>query len=280
MEMDQDMEQQMEQENIQDAELELGPRQGLKLSSQMKNHIVQFLQQQCQAGALPHGSFQEAANRFKVHRITVSRLWGIAKQQMSDGQPVIMRGRASGYKKKTGKVMKSSNNCLFLRDLAIESLHVKWVLARQQLPALDEGKLLYHAMHNTVHIDEKWFYMTKASDRYYLPQFGTDGQTIFDGKIGIFPFTEQVPAKRKSKNRPRGTLETKSIPSVNKETMRECLLNQIIPTIKAKCPANACKSIDYILYVFKGCNFANQSLQTIKGVARFTKKQQIQRHHS
>ncbi|XP_042018944.1 uncharacterized protein LOC121766756 [Salvia splendens] len=301
----------MEQENIQDAELEPRPRQGLKLSNQMKNHIVQFLQQQCQAKALPHGSFQEAANRFKVHRITVSRLWGIAKQQMSDGQSVIMRGRASGYKKKTGKVHfddEKFKQLSFLERSCYRKLackmgvskttfgrwakshlirphtnaikpalteankisRMRWCLTHIQ-PALDEGKLLYHAMHNTVHIDEKWFYMTKASDRYYLlpdegepyrsckskrfitkvmfmcavsrPQFGTDGQTIFDGKIGIFPFTEQVPAKRKSKNRPRGTLETKSIPSVNKEAMRECLLNQIIPAIKAKWPANASKDI-------------------------------------
>ncbi|XP_042032238.1 uncharacterized protein LOC121778919 [Salvia splendens] len=147
---------------------------------------------------------------------------------------------------------------------------MKWSLNHIQ-PTIAEGKLLYHGMHNIVLIDEKWFYMTEASDRYYLlpdedepyrsckskrfitkvifmcvvsrPMFGSDGQTIFDGKIGIFPFTQQVPAKRKSKNRPRGILETKSIPSVNKEATRECLLNQIIPTIKAKWPANASKEI-------------------------------------
>ncbi|XP_042029865.1 uncharacterized protein LOC121776762 [Salvia splendens] len=265
----------MEQEHIEEAELEQGPRATLSLSSQMKNHIVQFLQQQCQAGALPHGSFQEAAKRFKVHRRTVSRVWGIAKQQIEDGKPVIMRGRASGYTKKTGKVhfdddkfrqlsflerscyrklackmgvskttvgRWAKNNLIRPHTNAIKPTltevnkisRMRWCLTHIQ-PAMDEGKLFYHAMHNTVHIDEKWFYMTKASNRYYLlpdedepyrPQFGTDGQTIFDGKIGIFPFTEQVPAKRMSKNRPRGTLETKPIPSVNKEAMRECLLNQ------------------------------------------------------
>ncbi|XP_042041456.1 uncharacterized protein LOC121786928 [Salvia splendens] len=280
--MDQDMEQQMEQEHVQDAELEQGQRQGLK-----------------------------AANRFKVHRSTVSRLWGIAKQQISDGEPVIMRGRASGYTKKSGKVHfddEKFKQLSFLERSCYRKLaykmgvskttvgrwakshlirphtnaikpalteankisRMRWCLTHIQ-PALYGGKLLYHAMHNTIHIDEKWFYMTKASDRYYLlpdedepyrackskrfitkvmfmcavsrPQFGTDGQTIFDGKIGIFSFTEQVPTKRKSKNRPRGTLETKPIPSVNKEAMRECLLNQIIPAIKAKWPANASKNI-------------------------------------
>ncbi|XP_042056416.1 uncharacterized protein LOC121801003 [Salvia splendens] len=229
---------------------------------------------------------QEAAKRFKVHRRTVSRLWGIAKM-----------GRASGYTKKTGKlnfdedkfrqlsflerscyrklackmeVSKTTvgrwakNNLIRPHTNAIKPAlteankisRMRWCLTHIQ-PAIDEGKLFYHAMHNTVHIDKKWFYMTKASDRYYLlpdedepyrfckskrfitkvmfmcavsrPQFGTDGQTIFDGKIGIFPFTEQVPVKRKTKNRPRGTLETKPIPSVNKEAMRKCLLNQQDP---------------------------------------------------
>lgn len=84
-------------------------------------------------------------------------------------------------------------------------------------------------MHNVVHIDEKWFYMTKSTDRYYLfpdeyepyrsfknkrfitnvmfmcavskPEFGTYGQTLFDDKIGIFPFIENVPTYRISKNR-------------------------------------------------------------------------------
>ncbi|XP_042008973.1 uncharacterized protein LOC121757505 [Salvia splendens] len=325
MEMDQDMEQEieqehiekaeleqeMEQEHIEETELEQGPRATLSLSSQMKNHIVQFLQQQCQAGALPHGSFQEATKRFKVHRRTVSRVWGIAKQQIEDGKPVIMRGRASGYTKKTCKVhfdddkfrqlsflerscyrklackmgisktkvgRWAKNNLIRPHTNAIKPAlteankisRMRWCLTHIQ-PALDEWKLLYHAMHNTVHIDEKWFYMTKASDRYYMlpdkdepyrscrskrfitkvmfmcavsrPQFDTDGQTIFDGKICIFPFTEQVPAKRMSKNRSRGTLETKPIPSVNKEAMRECLLNQIIPAIKAKWPTNASKEI-------------------------------------
>ncbi|XP_042036579.1 uncharacterized protein LOC121782691 [Salvia splendens] len=273
MEMEQDMEQEMEQEQIQKAEPKQGPRTTLSLSSQKKNHIVQFLQQQCQAGALPHGSFQEVAKRFKVHRRTVSRLWGIAKQHIEDGKHVVMMGRASGYTKKTCKLNFDEDKfrqLSFLERSCYRKLACKMEVSKTT-PAIDEGKLLYHAMHNTVHIDEKWFYMTNASDRYYLlpdedepyrsceskrfitkvmfmcavsrSQFGTDGQTIFDGKIGIFPFTEQVPAKRKSKNRPRGTLDTKPIPSVNKEAMRECLLNQIIPAIKAKWPANASKEI-------------------------------------
>ena len=100
-----------------------------------------------------------------------------------------------------------------------------------------------------------WFYMTKTSDRYYLlpdeiesyrackskrfitnvmfmcvvcrPQIAGDGEVTFDGKIGIFPFTTMEPAKRKSKNRPRGTMETKPIQSVNKAVMKDCLIQKV-----------------------------------------------------
>ncbi|XP_042022953.1 uncharacterized protein LOC121770254 [Salvia splendens] len=310
MEMEQEMDEEMEQELFeedqfqepeefpepmqfpeaeppQEAEFGQGPRASLSLSSQEKNLIVQFLQQQCRAGALPHGSLIEAATKSRVHPRTASRLWRIAAHQIEQGQPVVMKGEASGYTKKKVKklaikmeVSKSTagrwvkGNKIRPHTNAIKPAltdvnkisRMRWSLSHIQ-PTISEGKLLYHAMHNIVHIDEKWFYMTKTSDRYYLlpeedepyrsfsrPLFGSDGQPIFDGKIGIFPFTQQVPAKRKSKNRPRGTLETKSIQSVSKEAMRECLLNQatkhsitiharIIPTIKAKWSANANKEI-------------------------------------
>ncbi|XP_042018924.1 uncharacterized protein LOC121766733 [Salvia splendens] len=130
---------------------------------------------------------------------------------------------------------------------------MKWCLSHIQT-TLAEDKLLYHSMYNIVHIDEKWFYMTKTSDRYYLlpdedvpympckskrfitkvmfmtavsrPLCGPDGDIIFGGKIGLFPFTEQIPAQRSSKNRPKGTMETKHIQSITKEVMTACLLNQ------------------------------------------------------
>ncbi|XP_042041190.1 uncharacterized protein LOC121786618 [Salvia splendens] len=329
MEMEQEMDEEMEHELFeqdqfqepedqfheaeppQEAEFGQGPRACLSLSSQEKNLIVQFLQQQCRAGALPHGSLMAAATKFRVHPRTVSCLWRIATHQIEQGQPVVMKGKASGYTKKKGQVNLDEDKFRHLSMLERSSIgklaikmdvskstagrwvkgnkirphtnaiklaltdvnkitRMRWSLSHIQ-PTISEGKLTYHAMHNIVHIDEKWFYMTKSSDRYYLlpeedepyrsckskrfitkvmfmcavsrPMFGSDGQPIFDGKIGIFPFRQQVPAMRKSKNRPRGTLQTKPIPSVNKEAMRECLLNQIIPTIKAKWPASANKEI-------------------------------------
>ncbi|GJZ86447.1 transposase, Tc1-like protein [Tanacetum coccineum] len=106
----------------------------------------------------------------------------------------------------------------------------------------------FYDMFNVVHIDEIWFYMSKSAKRYYLvpgedepvrtcksktfitkvmflaavarPRFDTLGNEVFLGKIGIFPLTILEPAKRSSKNRVAGTLETKPILSVNKDVMR------------------------------------------------------------
>ncbi|XP_042043627.1 uncharacterized protein LOC121789191 [Salvia splendens] len=254
-------------------------RVSLELNSQEKNLIAQFLLQQSKAGVLPRGSFTEAAKIFNIHKRTALRIWKISKQQIDRGEPVMMQGKATGYQHKDKLMLdeeKFRNLSMLerstIRKVAsrMENCRMKWCLAHIQ-PTLAEGKLLYHSMHNIVHIDEKWIYMTKTSDRYYLlsdedvpyrsckskrfitkvmfmaavsrPLIGSDGEIIFDGKIGLFSFTEEVPAKRSSKNRPKGTIKTKHIQSINKEVTTACLLNQIIPTIKAKWPANASKKI-------------------------------------
>jgi hypothetical protein len=38
------------------------------------------------------------------------------------------------------------------------------------------------------------------------PRFDANGNVIFDGKLGIWPFTYQEAAKRNSKNREAGTM--------------------------------------------------------------------------
>jgi len=125
----------------------------------------------------------------------------------------------------------------------------------------------FKTMDNIVHIDEKWFYMTKNSMNYYLlpeevvperactsknfigklmflaavarPRFDANGNETFDGKIGIFPFVTKDLAKRTSVNRAAGTLITKPISSVNREVIRKFLLEKVIPAIKEKWPRDA-----------------------------------------
>ncbi|XP_074298008.1 uncharacterized protein LOC141628807 [Silene latifolia] len=126
-------------------------------------------------------------------------------------------------------------------------------------------------MSQQVHMDEKWFYMTRTTERYYIileedvqyracqskrfktkvmfmcavsrPVYGDNGEMIFDGKIGIFPFLEEIPAVRNSRNRPAGTLETKPTNSITEEVIKGCLIHYTIPAIKAKWPQKASKDI-------------------------------------
>lgn len=122
-----------------------------------------------------------------------------------------------------------------------------------------EEKRTYLPMFDFVHMDEKWFYLTRKSQRYYLARgekgkyraasssaripkamfiavvaklrFNDNKECIFDGEIGVFPFIEKVATKRSSKNREKETIVTKLIDSINKDAIRNVLINDIVPAI-------------------------------------------------
>ncbi|XP_056688106.1 uncharacterized protein [Spinacia oleracea] len=79
------------------------------------------------------------------------------------------------------------------------------------------------------------------------PRWGENGNCEFDGKIGIFPFTNAVAAKRTSKNRVKGTIETKPVKSVNQIETKAMMINMLIPAIKAKCPPHEGEKVIYIV---------------------------------
>ncbi|XP_074304590.1 uncharacterized protein LOC141639336 [Silene latifolia] len=131
--------------------------------------------------------------------------------------------------------------------------------------------VMFKDMGCIIHIDEKWFYMTNPMCRYYIgsnealpyrsckskryitkvmflaavarPTYKENGEVLFDGKIGIWPFTFQEPAKRRSKNREAGTLVTKPVESITKKVTKEAFINKVIPAIKQKWPTSASKNI-------------------------------------
>ncbi|GAA0172515.1 hypothetical protein LIER_26325 [Lithospermum erythrorhizon] len=130
------------------------------------------------------------------------------------------------------------------------------------------------ARYNYVHIDEKWFYMTKKSESYYLlpaeeepvrtcqsknyigkvmflvamarPRFKGNRNEIFSGKIGVFPFITMAPAQRRSRNRDAGMIEMKPITSVTREVVRACLVDEVIPTIRNVWPQ---ENLDEVIYI-------------------------------
>ena len=129
------------------------------------------------------------------------------------------------------------------------------------------NKKVFKPMYDEIHVDEKWFFISQESQRIYLtqreveerdiihrtckhkshiikvmflcavarPQYDQNGVCVFDGMIGCWPFTHRVQAQRSSKNRTKGTWETKTKAVGRKEYM-EMLVNEVIPAAIAKWP--------------------------------------------
>ena len=121
----------------------------------------------------------------------------------------------------------------------------------------------YQDMHDHIHLDEKWFFLTREKEWYLLlldeknPKccakhkshitkvmflcavarlhFNPSANSWWDGKLGIWLIGDWEPAKQKSKNRPKGTLVWKN-KMVTKEVYRELLISKLIPAILENWP--------------------------------------------
>lgn len=95
---------------------------------------------------------------------------------------------------------------------------VQFCMSMLDQRTLGNERISFNSMHNIVHIDEKWFLMTKRDRNYYLlpdeedpvrpvpnkigkvmfltavarPRYDTDGNVTFSGKIGVWPFVTTV----------------------------------------------------------------------------------------
>lgn len=124
-------------------------------------------------------------------------------------------------------------------------------------------KTVFSSMMNYIHIDEKWFYLTKEKQNYYLtpdeeqphrtvkskrfipkvmflcavarPRHDSHRNAYFNGKLGIWPFVETVMAQRNSVNRPAGTPELKPL-TVTREVYKSFLMHKVFPAIRQKFP--------------------------------------------
>ncbi|XP_057549028.1 uncharacterized protein LOC130827353 [Amaranthus tricolor] len=75
------------------------------------------------------------------------------------------------------------------------------------------------------------------------PPVNTNGDILWDGKIGIFPFTEtQIPI-RSSGNKQAGTPELKAITKATRYVIREKFISGVLPAIRSKWPANGVRDI-------------------------------------
>ncbi|KAH7835594.1 hypothetical protein Vadar_027734 [Vaccinium darrowii] len=282
------------------------------LSNHQRLAIYETLLMESVAGKLKRGVVKKVATLFSVDKKTVRRIWQRGKDCVAKGLTVDVSAkcaRTGGRKRVHINFAEIAN--IDLRDRTnIRSLAEALKVPRSTLHRrIKEGAIRPHSnalkpylseenkrarlqfcvsmlepnslgsqptfkqMYDRVHIDEKWFYLSRESERYYLlpeeeeplrtckskrfitkvmflaavarPRFDANHNEIFSGKIGIFPFTCKVPAKRNSKNRAAGTMETKAM-TVTKDVIRSCLIEKILPAIRSKWPQSSAANPIYI----------------------------------
>jgi hypothetical protein len=261
---------------------------------------------------LPKNATREVAAMFHLHIRTVQRLWALGKPSLNQGTPFSFgnrkRGRC-GPKPKPVNYEQLRNVPLKDRTTLEDASKVLGVSKKTLLKHIKEGNLRRHTSsikphltdankkarlqwcvnmldHESLHdnpkfkslfdhvfIDEKWFFLTRKSERYYLlpdeddphrtcksknnipklmflcatarPRF-ENGVCTFDGKIGCFPLVTFERAKRSSVNRPAGTMEVKPITSIKRDVIREFMIDKVLPAIRAKWPRDDINKPIYI----------------------------------
>ena len=244
---------------------------------------------------LAKGAIIEVAKKFKCSPLTVRRIWqrGQASTGCVDSRLKGRNGRKAKDRSENLKAMRQvpARQRSTIRSLANaisvpkSSLHV--MLKKKQIkrvsstvkPLLSEENLKQRLQYgldilrcstrtvidpyNRIHVDEKWFYITKIKNNYYLlpdeepperpvkskrfitkvmflaavamPRFDDNQNCTFSGLLGIWPFVKTEPAKRNSKNRPKGTLVTKCL-EVTKTEYADAIKNKLIPAIYQRWP--------------------------------------------
>ena len=121
----------------------------------------------------------------------------------------------------------------------------------------------FENMEDLIHIDEKWFYLTKDGQHFIIavdeeepyrhvqhksfltkimflcavarPRYDTRRNAWFDRKIGIWPIGKWEPAKRSSKKHAKGTPVWKN-QCIMRDVYREYLIEKFLPAVKEKWP--------------------------------------------
>ena len=77
-------------------------------------------------------------------------------------------------------------------------------------------------------------------DKKYCTQIYSSLQSLFCSNTAYIPtpFVEMVAVKHKSKNRPKGTIETKPITFVTKEVITKMIIDKVFPAICKTMPVH------------------------------------------
>ena len=111
-------------------------------------------------------------------------------------------------------------------------------MTSENLGVLQEEEEPYRCVQNKNFINKVMFIAAVAR-----PQISTNEEVLWDGKIGIFPFTETYYAIRKSENRSADTPQLRAMTTVTRDVIRDKLINEVLPAIRLKWPVNGVKDI-------------------------------------
>ncbi|KAK1381046.1 hypothetical protein POM88_027791 [Heracleum sosnowskyi] len=200
-----------------------------RLTNLEKDQIVHILIFNYNNDKLGKGIIKQIASKYEVTWLVISQLWKATLQAIrGDEHPNVHRKYKGSNKSKVFNLENVSSISLHLRT------NIRTLACQLNAPkstvhiAIQKGEIKSHS--NAL----KPYLTSQNMEARVRPRYDKDGVCIFDGKIGIFPFTIEEPAARASKNRARGVIEVKPIESITKIVIKQCLIEKIIPAIKVK----------------------------------------------
>ncbi|KAH0641978.1 hypothetical protein KY290_033580 [Solanum tuberosum] len=238
-----------------------------RLKFEERQAIADWLLKESKEGKLIYGSLKQAGILFNKSRRTILRIWKQCKSSVDNGTPLDVSSKLVGRvgRKRVEVDFNQVKETPLCRRTNIRSLAFAMNMAKSTVFwRIKDGTIRTHTNSIKPQLTEQ----NKKSERYYLlpeehepdpyrscksknfipkvmfmaavarPRFDENGIELFFGKIGIFPFVVKEPAKRNSKNRTAGTLETKPILSVTKDITTACLIEKVLPAIRSKWPAS------------------------------------------
>lgn len=180
----------------------------------------------CKAAGVPVNIQSKRPENCGRKKVTTD-LGPVADIPLTDRSTIRALAQKIGMKKSTvhnrlkqGMLRRHSNALKPLLKAGNMTERLRWCLSM-----LDEDGLpnnpKFKCMDNIIHLDEKWFNMTKKARNFYLlpteedpyrtvqnknfinkimflsavslPHYDADGNCTFDGKIGVWPFVRKVP---------------------------------------------------------------------------------------
>ncbi|XP_057793023.1 uncharacterized protein LOC131009627 [Salvia miltiorrhiza] len=175
------------------------------LNSEEQNRLAHWLLANSNNGRCNDRAQKEAASMFGIGRRTVRRFWSKTKEKIQSGAPVIFSSSRKGVihkdrmqvdveKVKSLSILERST----IRKMAVKlgvskSLLGNWIKRKELRPHTNAIKPLLTDVNKIARM--KYCLSNVVYDATMArPQFSADGQELFDGKIGIFPFTTVIPA--------------------------------------------------------------------------------------